>query len=238
MISAWTVNTRKSLVFLSTCQLGNTIEEGEKKSRMEVWRKGFVSKREKMFLHDIMRNDCLSTFKVFLFWSTNQGSVTSKCMLFQFSWSSILQIISLKHNRISLYFKSCLHVKDALHSFRNSTDQQGLCGATLADDHFTDGKMQFWRCASMFLEDASSLNRGSTFSTICQGYLRWAKQWCSLTAMPIVGEVLLLAPVLKLFLSSKFSVYLNILSWGRLARSSVALCDQIFTFVCIFYWCL
>ena len=30
----------------------------------------------------------------------------------------------------------------------------------------------------MFLEDASSLDRGSTFSTICQGYLRWTKQ-CS-----------------------------------------------------------
>lgn len=35
--------------------------------------------------------------------------------------------------------------------------------------------------------------------------------------MPIVGEVLLLAPALKLFLSSSFSVYLNILSWGLLA---------------------
>lgn len=61
----------------------------------------------------------------------------------------------------------------------NSTDQQGRCGATLADDHFTDGKMLLWHCASMFLEDASSLNRSSTFSTICQGYLRWAKQWSS-----------------------------------------------------------
>lgn len=48
------------------------------------------------------------------------------------------------------------------------------------DEHFTDGKMQLWCRASMFfLEDASSLNRGSTFSTICQGYLRRPKQWSS-----------------------------------------------------------
>lgn len=45
----------------------------------------------------------------------------------------------------------------------------------VAEDHLADGKMQLWRRASMFLEDASSLNRGSTFSTICQGYLRWGK---------------------------------------------------------------
>lgn len=49
----------------------------------------------------------------------------------------------------------------------------------LADDHLPDGKIELWRRASMFLEDASSLDRGSTFSTICQGYLRWAKQWSS-----------------------------------------------------------
>lgn len=50
--------------------------------------------------------------------------------------------------------------------------------------------------------------------------------------MQIVGEVLLLAPALKLkpCLSTNFSVYLNILSWGLLALTLVALRYQIFTF--------
>lgn len=68
--------------------------------------------------------------------------------------------------------KSYLHIGDALPIRSKCTDQQWRCGAMLADEHFTDGKMQLWRRATMFLEDASSLDRGFTFSTICQGYLR------------------------------------------------------------------
>lgn len=92
-----------------------------------------------------------------------------------------LKVIPGQHKifTVQLYRFSYLHCVVALHTLRNSTDQQGRCGAMLADGGFTDGKMQLWRRASMFLEDASSLNRGSTFSTICQGYLRWTKQWSS-----------------------------------------------------------
>lgn len=80
---------------------------------------------------------------------------------------------------LSLIIISYLHIEVALHIACVRTDQQGRCGATLANDCFTDGKMQLWHGASMFLEDASSLDRGSTFSTICQGYSRWTKQWSS-----------------------------------------------------------
>lgn len=67
--------------------------------------------------------------------------------------------------------------------------------------------MQLWRCASMFLEDASGLDRGSTFSTICQGYLRWTKQWSSHSTVdggrgPTLGsstQTLCLIQVLCLF---------------------------------------
>lgn len=55
----------------------------------------------------------------------------------------------------------------------------GGAAERLACDFSADGKLQLGRRASMFLEDASSLNRGSTFSTICQGCSRWTKQWSS-----------------------------------------------------------
>ncbi len=58
----------------------------------------------------------------------------------------------------------------------SSTDQQGRCGAMLIS---LMGKCSSGAMPACFLEDASSLNRGSTFSTICQGYLRWVKQWSS-----------------------------------------------------------
>lgn len=97
----------------------------------------------------------------------------------------------------------------------------------------SDGKMQLWCPASMFLEDASSLDRGSTFSAICQGYLRWTQQWSSHSRADGAR-----APTLSnCFTSSKVSVYFSILSQGLLALSLVTLSDHIFTFICIFYLC-
>lgn len=55
--------------------------------------------------------------------------------------------------------------------------------------------------------------------------------------MSIMGEVLLLASAFKQSLSSKLFICLNILSWGLLAVSLIPFCDQIFVFICIFYWC-
>lgn len=59
----------------STCQLCATAEEGEQKRRMEVWRKGFVSK-ESYFPYDIMRDEncpvLFDTFVVLLFWRALQ----------------------------------------------------------------------------------------------------------------------------------------------------------------------
>lgn len=41
------------------------------------------------------------------------------------------------------------------------------------------GKRRAGAVPACLLEDACSLDRGSTFSAICQGYLRRAKQWSS-----------------------------------------------------------
>lgn len=170
------------------------------------------------------------------YWSTHYDTSENSC--YSSSAGELVLRSALYKTKDSFFIiKSSLHAENALHIFRNSTDQQERFGAPLPDDHFTDGKMQLWCCASMFLEDASGWDRGSTFSTICQGYLRWTKQWSSHSNADSGRGPTLGSNAQKLFLSSKFSVCLNILSWGLLALSVVALCDHIFTFVCILHWC-
>lgn len=116
----------------------------------------------------------------------------------------------LVHNNTSY-----LHIGDALPISSKCTDQRWRCGAMLADEHFTDGKMQLWRRATMFLEDASSLDRGFTFSTICQGYLRdWAKQWGSHSYGDSGRGPTLGSGTQTISLIQNFSVYLNVLSRG------------------------
>lgn len=121
-----------------------------------------------------------------------------------------------------------LPVKNALHILRNSTDVQGCCG---------DGKMQLWCHASMFLEDASSLDRGSTFSAICQGYLRWTQQWSSHSLADSARAPTLGSSSKTVSLIQVLCLCSLLLSQGLLTLSLVTLWDHIFTFICIFYLC-
>lgn len=89
-----------------------------------------------------------------------------------------------------------------------SSDHYGCCGVFTT--HFINWKMQVWFHASVFY---FSLKDSSEFVwAILHGQNNGA-----LITRLIVGELLILALVLQLFLPYKIFVYLNILSWGLLA---------------------
>lgn len=108
----------------------------------------------------------------------------------------------LQHHRASLH-DEIFEKQIGDYPSETALCSRGRCGAMQAD-----GKMQFWCSASMFFGRCLLFKQRFYIQRNLSGLFEMDKTMELSQLMPIVGEVLVLAPAHKLFLSSRLFIYI------------------------------